>query len=74
MTHELKLGNFTKEIHLSDIPTGAGRFLYFKTNEIPELVEEGARLIAQRINELGSEKFVCNPRSQYFCNCTSITY
>ena len=53
MTHELKLGDFTKQIHLSDIPTGAGRFLYFKTNDIPELVEEGAKLIAARIKELG---------------------
>lgn len=55
MTHELALGDFKKQIHLSDIPTGAGRFLYFKTNDIPELVEEGARLIAERIRDLHLE-------------------
>jgi GTP cyclohydrolase II len=67
MTHSLELGNFSKEIHLSDIPTGAGRFLYFKTNDIPELVEEGARLIAERIKALGLENpYFVTPEASTF--------
>lgn len=53
MTHELKLGDFSMPIHLSDIPDGTGRFLYFKTNEIDGLVKEGTRLFAERIRSLG---------------------
>ncbi len=50
---ELKLGKVSVPIKLSDLPAGAGRFLYFKTNDLPELVNEGAELIANRIKELG---------------------
>lgn len=52
---ELKLGNVSKMIRLSNIPDGTGRFLYFNLNDMPEFVEEGARLIAERIKELNLE-------------------
>lgn len=55
MTRELKLGNVSKGIQLSNIPDGTGRFLYFNLNDMPDFVEEGARLIAERIKELGLE-------------------
>jgi GTP cyclohydrolase II len=53
MTKELKLGNFSMQIHLSDIPDGTGRFLYFKTNDNDGLINEGTRLIVERIQALG---------------------
>mgnify|MGYP000858907501 FL=1 len=53
MTYELKLGNFTLPITLGEIPDGVGRYLYFKTNDIDGLVLEGARLIAERIGQMG---------------------
>lgn len=49
---EIKLGNVSTRVQLSNIPDGTGRFLYFNLNDMPEFVEEGARLISQRIKEL----------------------
>lgn len=67
MPRELKLGNCSTPIHLCDLPGGAGRFLYFKTNDHPGLVKEGARLIAERVKELGLKNpfFVTPEASTY---------
>ena len=49
---ELRLGSVSVFIEPSSIPDGSGRFLYFNLNEMPDFVEEGARLIAERIKSL----------------------
>lgn len=49
---EVKLGTISKSIPFQKIPDGSGWFLYFKLNDQPDLVEEGAKLIAERINTL----------------------
>lgn len=54
-TGELKLGNISKQIPRVKMPNGNGYFLYFKLNDHPDLVEEGARLIAERIKSMGLE-------------------
>lgn len=52
MGGDLTLGTITTRIPLSNIPDGTGRFLYFSLNDMPEFIEEGARLIAERIRAL----------------------
>jgi len=52
MGEKLELGNVSARIRPSQIPDGTGRFLYFNINDMPEFVEEGARMIVERIKEL----------------------
>jgi adenine/guanine phosphoribosyltransferase-like PRPP-binding protein len=52
-TGQLELGNFSMPVPRCKLPDGSGYFLYFKLNDHPDLVEEGARLIAERIASLG---------------------
>lgn len=49
----LTLGTITKKIPLAKIPASSDFFLYFKLNDHPDLVEEGAALVAGRIKSLG---------------------
>jgi len=53
MREVLKLGNVTTYIKPSGMPDGSASFLYFNLNEMPDFVEEGARLIAEHIQSLG---------------------
>jgi adenine/guanine phosphoribosyltransferase-like PRPP-binding protein len=55
LTGTLTLGNVSKKVMKSKMPTGSGYFLYFKLNDHADLVEEGARLIADRIKSMGLE-------------------
>jgi adenine phosphoribosyltransferase len=55
LTRNLTLGNATLTLPLSRLPGSTGCFLYFKLNDHPALVNEGARLIAEKIKELGIE-------------------
>ena len=48
----LTLGNVTQTFPLSKIPTMDGYFIYLKLNDSPALVNEGARLMAERIKSL----------------------
>jgi non-canonical (house-cleaning) NTP pyrophosphatase/adenine/guanine phosphoribosyltransferase-like PRPP-binding protein len=50
---ELRLGNAKATVPLCKMPDNTGYFFYFKLNDHPELVQEGARLIAERIQSLG---------------------
>jgi adenine/guanine phosphoribosyltransferase-like PRPP-binding protein len=52
-TGQLRLGNFSMPVPLCKLPDGSGFFLYFKLNDHSGLIEEGARLIAERIKSLG---------------------
>ena len=52
---ELRLGRVSTFIQPSNIPDGTGRFLYFNLNDMPDFVEEGARLIAEHIKALNLE-------------------
>lgn len=49
----LTLGSVAKQVPLAKLPKGGGYFLYFKLNDHSDLVEEGARLMAERIQALG---------------------
>ena len=51
----MRLGNVSTFIQPSNIPDGTGRFLYFNLNDMPDFVEEGARLIAEHIKALNLE-------------------
>ncbi|MDR3477843.1 MAG: DUF84 family protein [Gammaproteobacteria bacterium] len=55
--HTLQLGHVSVAVPLCRMPDHSGYFFYFKLNDHPELVEEGARLIAERIKASG----VLNP-------------
>jgi adenine phosphoribosyltransferase len=52
-TGELQLGNISMPVALCKLPDKSGYFLYFKLNDHSELIEEGARLVAERIQSLG---------------------
>jgi len=54
-TGTLNLGNISKKIPMSKIPTAPGYFMYIKLNEHSDLVNEGARLIAERIKSFNIE-------------------
>jgi adenine/guanine phosphoribosyltransferase-like PRPP-binding protein len=49
----VKLGNIRQYIPYQKLPDGSGYFLYFKLNDHPEWVNEGARLIAEHIESCG---------------------
>jgi GTP cyclohydrolase II len=49
MPRELSLGAVTVHLPLADMPDGTGRFLYFKLNDLPELVRESARMIHEHL-------------------------
>ncbi|MDX1902303.1 MAG: phosphoribosyltransferase family protein [Gammaproteobacteria bacterium] len=51
-TGELKLGEVSKQIPWTRMPDDSGDFLFCKLNDHPDLVEEGAFLIAQRIHSM----------------------
>ncbi len=65
-TGELKLGDISKQIPMTKIPTAPGYFMYVKLNEHPDLVNEGARLIAERISSL-------NIQNPYFVTAEAST-
>lgn len=52
MTETLTLGNVSTKLAPVALPDGSGQFLYFNLNNMPEFVEEGARLVAERVKEL----------------------
>jgi hypothetical protein len=66
LKEELRLGNVSTYIEPSTVSDGSGRFLYFNLNEMPEFVEEAARLIAEHINTLHLKKTIFYyPRDQH---------
>jgi non-canonical (house-cleaning) NTP pyrophosphatase/adenine/guanine phosphoribosyltransferase-like PRPP-binding protein len=52
----LTLGNVTLDIPLSSLEDNSGYLMYFKLNDHYELVDEAARLFAEKIAALGIEK------------------
>jgi adenine/guanine phosphoribosyltransferase-like PRPP-binding protein len=54
-TEKLQLGSVSMDVPLSDIPGTNLAFLYIKLNDHPALVDEGARLIAERIKASGCQ-------------------
>jgi non-canonical (house-cleaning) NTP pyrophosphatase/adenine/guanine phosphoribosyltransferase-like PRPP-binding protein len=49
----LQLGRVSENVPLCPLPNKNGAFYYFKLNDYPHLVTEGARLIAERIKASG---------------------
>jgi adenine/guanine phosphoribosyltransferase-like PRPP-binding protein len=49
----ISLGNVRELIPLTKMPKEPGYFLYFKLNDHPQLVKEGARLVAEYIHQSG---------------------
>lgn len=52
MSEELRLGTAQTKLTPCALPDGSGQFLYFNLNNMPTFVEEGARLVAERVKEL----------------------
>ena len=50
---KLHLGNLSLDVPLCKLPDKSGYFTYFKLNDHSDLIEEAARLVAERINSLG---------------------
>ncbi len=57
ISQPMQLGNVQVDVPLVEAPDHSGYFRYFKLNDQPALVEEGARLIAERMKSSG----VANP-------------
>jgi|GEM_PF-6813572 len=49
----LQLGRVSENVPLCELPNKKGAFYYFKLNDYPHLIAEGARLIAERIQSSG---------------------
>lgn len=69
MPRELSLGAVTLQLPLADMPDGTGRFLYFKLNDLPELVRESARMIHGYLVEMYGERLpvVLMPETSMLC-------
>lgn len=50
---ELRLGNYSESVQLVDTPDKTAQFAYFKLNDLPHFVDEGARLIAEYVKQAG---------------------
>lgn len=66
ITGELRLGHVIKQIPLLKMPTVSGYFMYVKLNDHPDLINEGAHLVAERIRSL-------NVRNPYFVTAEAST-
>lgn len=69
MPRELSLGAVTVQLPLADMPDGTGRFLYFKLNDLPELVRESARMIHGHLVETYGERLpvLLMPETSMLC-------